>query len=131
MSLTPLFCASLIMNWQSRGGDRERFFAKDMNAGTSGANGEVAMHVVWKGDVNGIDQAAMKTIFVFVAGKGVLNFIFFGELAELVRAGRNEGGELRVACVFESGKNSDLRDVAEANDGITDPASLSIGGLVP
>lgn len=102
-------------------GDGERFLAKHVDAGLSGANAIVRMQIVRQGDVHGIDGAAAQAEFVILVGETILDAVGAGELAQFGFVIGDEGNELGVFLrMRERGQDGVLGDVSQADDGVAD-----------
>jgi hypothetical protein len=88
-----------------------------VNSGFRRTNGVFRMHRVRQGNVDGIHL--LQTLIVFVVGEGLIYSILPAKFVTLGDIVTDEGGEFGITFrMRKRGKNRNLRDMAQSNDGI-------------
>jgi hypothetical protein len=89
--------------------DRHRRLAEDVHAHACRALGVLAMHVVGKRDVDGVDLGLFQALLELVVSEQVRDAVLAAELAELLRIVGGERRQLRAAPgVGEGRQHRDL-----------------------
>ena len=98
--------------------------AEDVLAGLGGADGEVGVHGVGQGYVNGIDGGVVEDVVeVFVVVDGVGRYaVLGGDAIGLVAMAADQGGDFGVGGVLDAA-HEDAGDAAQADDGVADFAA--------
>lgn len=108
-------------NWSLFRSDCHRLLTENVQTSTCGALCVFTMHRIGQRDVNGVDLATCEELVgIFVAAHAV-HAVATGELPQLLRIVADQRRQRAILLRLREGRQDrSLRDVAQADDGVTD-----------
>ena len=120
MSLTPFCRVTSIMLAQSAEVTAIGFSQSTCRPARAARSVYCAVHRIGQRDVDRVDLAALEELVGIVVAADAVNAVTAGELPELFRVIGDQSRQCAVRLrLREGGKDGDLRDVSEADDGVS------------